>query len=194
MIERAHAGHRSALGRLFEEYTPFLRAMITKLMGPSLYRTLEPEDVIQETLLVAAARFEEFHGVEDHEIRAWLATLARHKVVDLARHNARLKRALKGRLSLDEPQPTTGHPLSELLSADICTASQIAIKRELTGRLAQALTLISPHEAAVLRMRYVDGMTLESIGQQIGMGRNGVRGIIVRGLRNLRRILPSWPS
>jgi RNA polymerase sigma factor (sigma-70 family) len=71
------------------------------------------------------------------------------------------------------------------------TASVVAVKKELTGRLIKALTLIDPREAAVLRMRYVDDMTLEEIGRQIGTGRNGVRGVIARGLRNLRHILPS---
>jgi RNA polymerase sigma-70 factor (subfamily 1) len=178
-------------GRLFEEYTPFLRAVITKLMGPALYRTLEPEDVIQETLLVAATCFDDFHGEDDGEIRMWLATLARHKVVDLARHNGRLKRALKGKVSLDEPRTATGESLADQLPAELCTASMVAVKNELSGRLAKALTLIDPHEAAVLRMRYMDDMTLEEIGREIGTGRNGVRGIISRGLRNLRHILPN---
>ena len=190
-IERAHAGHRSALGQLFEEYTPFLRAVITKLMGPALYRTLEPEDVVQETLLIAATCFDNFHGEDDTEIRMWLATLARHKVVDLARHNGRLKRALKGRVSLDEPRTANGESLADQLPADVCTASMVAVKKELSSRLAKALSVIDPHEAAVLRMRYLDDMTLEDIGRQIGTGRNGVRGIIARGLRSLRHILPS---
>jgi DNA-directed RNA polymerase specialized sigma24 family protein len=81
-------------------------------MGPALYRTLEPEDVVQETLLVAATSFGDFHGQDDAEIRLWLATLARHKVVDLARHNGRIKRALKGNVSLDEPRAEDGEPLS----------------------------------------------------------------------------------
>ena len=190
-IERAHAGHRSALGRLFEEYTPFLRAVITKLMGPALYRTLEPEDVVQETLLNAATCFDDFHGEDDSEIRMWLATLARHKVVDLARHNGRLKRALKGRVSLDEPRTANGESLADQLPGDVCTASMVAVKKELSSRLAKALTLIDPQEAAVLRMRYLDDMTLEDIGRKIGTGRNGVRGIIARGLRSLRHIMPT---
>jgi len=190
-IERAHDGHRSALGQLFEEYTPFLRAVITKLMGPALYRTMEPEDVVQETLLTAATCFEDFHGQGDGEIRMWLATLARHKVVDLARHNGRLKRALKGKVSLDEPRTANGESLADQLPAEPCTASMVAVKNELSGRLATALTLIDPHEAAVLRMRYVDDMTLDDIGRQIGTGRNGVRGIIARGLRSLRHIMPT---
>lgn len=190
LIARAQAGHRSALGRLFQEYSKFLLGLINKLMGPNLRRSLEPDDVLQETLLAAAACFDEFHGTNESDVRAWLTVLTKHKLVDLARHNGRLKRALKGRVSIDEPKSRGGKSLADLLPADLCTASQVASNREQTGRLAAALAQIDAQEAAVLRMRYVDGMTLVAIGRQIGTGRNGVRGIVARGLRSLRQILP----
>lgn len=191
LIPRARSGHRSALGRLFEEHTRYLMSVITRLMGPELRRTLEPNDVLQETLLTAAARFDDFHGTKEAELRAWLAALARRKLVDLARHNGRLKRALKGRLSLDEQFAPSGESIADILTADLCTASQVAMKKELSGRLAAALLQIDSQEAEVLRMRYVEGLSFEEIGRRIGTGRNGVRGIVARGLTSLRRIIPS---
>ncbi len=189
LIERAQDGNRSAMGRLFEEYTPFLMAVITKLMGPKLRRTLEPADVVQETLLAATTCFENFKG-DETELRAWLATLARNRLADLARHNGRLKRALKGEVSLHDARTASGGSLIELLKADQCTASQVAVKEELSNRLAKALTVIDPRQAAALHMRYSKGMTFDSIGQQMGKSRNSVRTLIARGLRNLRCILP----
>ncbi len=191
LIERAHLGSRSALGYLFKEYSQFLLSFITKLMGSELRRTLEPADVLQETLLIATAHFDVFQGTDESELRAWLAVLARRKLVDLARHNGRLKRALKGKISLDDPGGEDRESLADLLPADQCTASQVAVKHELTGRLADALVRIGRREAAVLRMRYAEGMTLEAIGERIHVGRNGVRRLIVRALRRLRHIVSS---
>jgi RNA polymerase sigma-70 factor (subfamily 1) len=165
-------------------------SVITRLMGPELRRTIEPADVLQETLLTAAARFSDFHGTQEHELRAWLAAMARRRLVDMARHNGRLKRALKGRLSLDDAE-SSGESVAEQLPSDQCTASQVAMKNELTDRLVEALDQIDSLEASVLRMRYAEGMSLEAIGRQIGTGRNGVRGIVARGLSSLRQILPS---
>lgn len=192
LIDRARAGHRSALGHLFEEYTQFLFAVISKFMGANLRRSLEPADVVQETLLLATAQFDDFHGSNERELRAWLTFLAHRKLVDLARHNGRLKRAIKGQISLDEPRTNRGESLADQLPTDPCTASQFAVKRELSGCLAQALGQIDPREAEVLRLRYVEDMSFEAIGRQFGLGRNGVRGVVARGLRNLRRILPSF--
>jgi RNA polymerase sigma-70 factor (subfamily 1) len=179
------------MGRLFEEHTRYLLSVITRLMGSELRRTLEPSDVLQETLLAAAARFGEFQGTKEYELRAWLAATARRKLVDLARHNGRLKRAMKGRLSLDNQHAPGNDSMIDMLAADLCTASQVAMKNELTDRLIDALARIDTQEATVLRMRYVEGMSFDAIGRQIGTGRNGVRGIVARGLSSLRRILPS---
>jgi RNA polymerase sigma factor (sigma-70 family) len=159
-------------------------------MGSGLRRTLEPTDVLQETLLTATTRFAVFRGTDESELRTWLSTLARRKLIDLARHNGRLKRALKVQRSLDEPiRDRGGQSLAEALAADPCTASRIAVESEMTGKLAAALEQIDRREAEVLWMRYVEGMTLPDIGRKIGTGRHGVSGIVARGLHNLRRLL-----
>jgi RNA polymerase sigma factor (sigma-70 family) len=58
-------------------------------------------------------------------------------------------------------------------------------------KLADALGQIDDREAEVIWLHHVDGMSFEAIGERLGLGRNGVRGIWTRGLRNLRRILPA---
>jgi RNA polymerase sigma-70 factor (ECF subfamily) len=191
LIARARAGDRAALGELLARQTDFLLRVIAKLMGAALRRTIEPTDILQETLLIAAQRFTTFRGSDEQELTSWLCALARRKLIDFARHNGRLKRALKRRLSLDEPLNDDDQSLATRLPLDTCTASQVAVKRELSGKLAEALSQIDRREAEVLWLRYVDGMSLESIGRQIGVGRHGAGGLVSRALRNLRRLIPA---
>ncbi len=189
LIDLVRSGDRAAMGLLFERYSGQLLGMINKLMGPALLRTLDASDVLQETLMKATARFQDFQGSDARELRTWLRTLARRRLIDIARHNGRLKRALKAERSLNEPD-TTGTEMADQLPGDLCTASQVAVKRETNTKLVAALEHIDRREAEVLWLRYVDGLGFESIGRQIGVGRNGVRGIVARGLRNLRRLMP----
>jgi RNA polymerase sigma-70 factor (ECF subfamily) len=190
LIECARAGNRPALGQLLARQTDFLLRVISKLMGPALRRTIEPTDVLQETLLVAAQRFSDFRGTDEQELISWLCALTRRKLIDLARHNGRLKRALKGRFSLDEPWADGDEALAARIPLDTCTASQVAVKRELSLKLTEALKQIDRREAEVLWLRYVEGMSLESIGRHIGVGRHGAGGLVSRALRNLRRLIP----
>ncbi len=191
LIERARTGDRTAMDGIFAQYDRYLRLVIGSSMGPALRREYDASDVLQETLIIAATRFANFHGEDERELLTWLRTLASRKLIDLARRTRRLKRAPVDQLSLDEPQVGRGEVLGDQVAADLTSPSQAAAKREMAVKLADALGEIDPTEAQVLWLHHVDGMSFESIGERIGVGRNGVRGIWIRGLRNLRRILPS---
>ncbi len=194
LIARARSGDRQAFEALIARYDRYLRLVISGSMGPALRREFDTSDVLHETLLVALARFTNFHGTDERELVGWLRALASRKLVDLARRTGRQKRAPRGRLSLDEPQADDRQTLAAQLPGDLTSPSMAAAKREMAQKLAQALAAIEPREAEVLRLHHVEGMSFEAIGTQLGIGRNGVRGIWARGLRSLRRVLPSSGS
>jgi RNA polymerase sigma-70 factor (ECF subfamily) len=178
------------MGQVFSRYERYLRLVIGSSMGPVLRRDYDASDVLQETLIIAAGRFANFRGSDERELLTWLRTLASRKLIDLARRTRRLKRAPADQLSLDEPQSPQGDVLAEHVPGDLTSPSQAAAQRELAVKLADALSQIDATEAQVIWMHHVEGMSFEGIGERIGVGRNGVRGIWARGLRNLRRFLP----
>ena len=190
LIARARSGDRAALDQLFALYRSYLRLTIASSMGPLLRRECDASDVLQETLLVAASQFTQFQGTDEQELLGWLRMLASRKLIDLARRLGRLKRAPKDQLSLDETPQGDHEKLVDQLAADLTSPSQAAAKREMAVKLAEALSQIDPQEAEVIWLHHVDGVGFEAIGQRIGTGRNGARGIWMRGLRNLRRALP----
>ena len=194
LIARARSGDCEALDTLFGQYQSYLRMVITNSMGPALRRELDVSDVIQETLLVASTRFNRFHGNDERELLTWLRALASRKVVDLARRMNRLKRAPSNQLSLDEPQGGYGESLAEQVAGDLTSPSHGAAKREMASKLTEALGQIDALESKVIWLHHVDGMSFERIGQRLGVGRNGARGIWARGLRSLRAILPADQS
>ena len=191
LIERARSGDSPALGQLLSRYDRYLRLVISSSMGPALRRDLNASDVLQETLLVAAARFANFQGNDERELITWLRALASRKLIDLARRAGRLKRGPGGRVSLDEAHTARGESLGDQLADDRTSPSQAAARGEMAVRLAEALAGIDPTEAEVIWLHHVEGVSFDAIGQRLGIGRNAARGIWARGLRNLRRILPS---
>jgi len=192
LIARARSGDRDALGRLFAHFQNYLRLVISAAMGPGMRRSLDISDVVQETLLVAAARFGKFHGDDERQLAYWLRSLANRKVVDLARRIGRQKRAPANQVSLDETHD--GSPLAEQLAGELTSPSQGAVRHEMALKLAEALTKIDPVEAEVIWLHHIEGMSFEAIGQRIGTGRNGARGVWARALKNLRRVLPKDES
>jgi RNA polymerase sigma-70 factor (subfamily 1) len=190
LIGKARSGDREAMGQLFTRYERYLRLVIGSSMGPVLRREYDASDVLQETLIVAAARFANFSGSDERELLTWLRTLASRKLIDLARRTRRLKRAPADQISLDEPQSARGEVLAEQVAGDLTSPSQAAVQREIAVKLADALSQIDPTEAQVIWLHHVEGMSFEAIGERIGVGRNGVRGVWTRGLRHLRGFLP----
>ena len=190
LIDLARTGDRAALDQIFTQYERYLRLVIGSSMGPALRKEYDASDVLQETLLIAASRFANFHGTDERELLTWLRTLASRKLIDLARRTKRLKRAPSDQISLDEPQQGRGEVLADQVPGGLTSPSIAAARREMAVRLADALSHIDPTEAQVVWLHHVEGMSFEAIGERIGVGRNGVRGIWIRGLTNLRRILP----
>ena len=190
LLDRARTGEPDALGEIFARYERYLRLVIGSRMGPALRRNYDASDVLQETLIVAAARIANFHGSDERELLTWLRTLASRKLIDLARRTRRLKRAPADQISLQEPQSPRGDVLADRLPGDLTSPSQAAARREMAVKLADALGQLDQTEAQVIWMHHVEGLSFEAIGERIGVGRNGVRGIWTRGLRNLRGFLP----
>lgn len=59
-------------------------------------------------------------------------------------------------------------------------------KKTLRKLIIKALATLTPREESVLRKRFIDGLTLESIGKRFNISRNRVRQIEAKALRKLR--------
>jgi len=190
LIVRARVGDREALSELLAYYQPYLRRVVRTNMGPSLRKAHETADVLQEVMLTAAARFEQFHGVDEGELLTWLRTLVARKAVDMARFLGRAKRNPGGQASIERLDAVTERGEYPEIPADQTSPSRAAARRELQLKLAEALAQLPDDEADVVWMRHIEEMSFEAIGKRLGMGRNAVRSLWVRALKRLRDHLP----
>lgn len=191
LIARARSGDRAALDELFRLYQRYLRVVIRASMGPAMRRELDVSDVLQETYLTAAERFDHFHGADEREFVAWIRALASRKLIDLARWIGRAKRRPESQISLDESDTGQHDPIRDVIVADATSPSRAAERREMTVRLAEALDQLPESLAQVVWLRHVDGLSFEAIAERMGIGRNAVRGAWARALCQLRGLLPA---
>ena len=92
------APHHDAAGwdRLIEGIDPAsLLLVVESWLGQHLNRHAGADDVLQEALLMAWRDREQHRWQDLRRFRAWVLQIARNRVLDLAKHAGRQKRAAK---------------------------------------------------------------------------------------------------
>lgn len=161
-------------------------AMLWRDTHPPLLRYLwvaagdAAEDLASEVWLDVARRIAKFKGGEP-EFRGWLFTLARRKVIDRHRYEAR------------RPESPTGDvgPLDRPASDDTFAA---ALEDISTGAALALIASLPPEQAEIIVLRVVVGMDATEVARMVGKSPGAVRVAAHRGLRSLSARLASAAS
>jgi RNA polymerase sigma-70 factor (ECF subfamily) len=184
-LERLKAGDTAAFGRLVEERSGDIYALLCRL-------TDDPEearDLTQEVFLQAFRNIGGFRGEAD--LRTWLYRIA----VNQARNRWRWwKRRRRDRtVSLDAP---VGDDRDDPLGASIPAREggdpeQQTLARERESALLKALnSLARPYREAIL-LRDIEGLSYEDVAQALEINVGTVKSRLSRGRNELRRRLES---
>ena len=205
LMAKARAGETDALGELCALYRNYLRMVVRTGLGPRLRERVELSDVVQEALVEVVRQFPQFTGQSEAALVGWLRRLVSQKLADLGRYHSRAKRSAGGPvLPLDAPWDLPGAAdsagggqgvrLLDGLALSQTSPSEAASRRELIVLLADALTALPELEAEILWLYHAEGLSFESIGDRLGLGRKAVRGLWARGLKSLKRTLDGPPG
>jgi RNA polymerase sigma-70 factor (ECF subfamily) len=203
LMARARAGEMDALGELCDLYRNYLRMVVRAGLGPRLRERVELSDVVQEALVEVIRQFPQFTGQNEAALVGWLRRLVGQKLADLGRYHNRAKRSAAGTpVPLEAPYDLGGGTdvhdgggrLLDMLALSQTSPSEAASKRELIVVLADALAGLPEPEAEVLWLRHAEDLSLEAIGDRLGVSRKAVRGIWARGLKSVKRVLEGPPG
>lgn len=138
-------------------------------------RGLDPiiaEDVEAETWLVAARDLATFRG-DEQQFRAWLFTIARSRLIDTRRREARRPNVMLAPEVLSE-HPADDDPAGTAL--DVLSAD---------AAVAMVRACLPPDQAEVILLRVVGGLGVDEVAAITGKRHGNVRVLQHRGLRRL---------
>jgi RNA polymerase sigma-70 factor (ECF subfamily) len=156
-------------------------------LDPRLRGVLDPSDVVQQTLIKAHAKRNQFRGGSEGELLAWLRTILAHQLADLARKHSRQIRGQER--SLEAALEGSSLRLEQWLASDSTSVRARAIRDEQLLALAKALASLPEDQRTALELKHLRDVTVSEIGRMMGKSPAAVASLIYRGLKSLRELL-----
>jgi RNA polymerase sigma-70 factor, ECF subfamily len=155
--------------------------ILWRAVNPRLLRFLagmgareDLEDVASQTWLEVVRGLDGFDG-DQRGFRAWVFTIARHRLFDGRRDQARRPAA-----------GTEEHPTPAMPEADPAVLVEALWSTEEAIRI---IALLAPDQAEVVLLRTLSGLGNQEIAEVVGKTEGAVRVLAHRGLRRLAQLL-----
>lgn len=184
MIEQAEGSERP-----LEHYREYLRLLARLQLDPRLRGKLDPSDIVQEALLKAHQKREQFRGQTEEERAAWLRSILANTLIDVARKYGGQGRDVAAERSLEAALHESSVRLEKWLAADASSPAQHALREEELLRLADALAQLPEDQRTALELKHLGGYSVEAIAQEMGRSKTAIGGLLRRGVKRLRELL-----
>lgn len=153
LVQRAKAGDRAALDRLFARCMPALRRWASGRLPRWTRDLMDTDDLVQETVVRAVNRLDSFEPRHEGALQAYLRQAVMNRIRDEIRRKVRGPVATE--LS-DNQQDLTASPLDE------------AIGKEAVQRYEAALARLRPEERAAIITRIEMDAGYDAVADALG--------------------------
>jgi RNA polymerase sigma-70 factor (ECF subfamily) len=169
ILDAARGGDEHAFAVLWRDLQPSMLRYLRVIVPEAC------EDLASETWLEVARGLDRFTGGEAG-FRSWVFTVARHRVVDLRRREARQPVV---------PVAPDAFP-EQPVSVDVADAALESIS---TRAALDLIAMLAPDQAEVVALRIVGGLDVPQVAAIVGKRTGTVRVLSHRGLRRLAELL-----
>jgi RNA polymerase sigma-70 factor, ECF subfamily len=176
--------------RSLEEFRSYLLLLARMQLDPGPRNRIDPSDIVQQTLLEAHAKADQFHG-DDSALAAWLRQALVNNLRDAWRALHRDRRDIRREQALEQAVEQSSARLEKMLAAPQSSPSQRAVRNEDLLRLADALTQLPEAQREAIVLHHLQGCSLSETARSMGRMDTAVAGLLHRGLKKLREVIVS---
>ncbi len=172
------SGDQRAIERFMDEYFPRLyRFALVRLD----HHAADTEDVVQQTLIIAARRIETYRG--EAALMTWVTQICRH---ELSRYRARNHAGDKV-ISLFDDEPRVSAIINALAADPADAPIRCAERGELSQLIHMVLDQLPHRHGDVLEWKYIDGLSIREIGARLDLGSEAVQSQLARARRSFKQ-------
>ncbi len=184
------------IGRVIDEATlEFLlleraekmRGYISSRIPLRLLSSITADDILQEVWLAAFRKVSNCRFDGSSSFERWIMTIVDRKLVDAIRNGMRVKRGLDKALAVSRLKTDAVIEILESAVAPGRTPSREASSKETLKAVGAYLDQLPEDHHRVVRLRYFEGFSLREIAESMNKTEAAVRGLLFRGVENLRR-------
>ena len=175
LVRRMAAGDESALGTLYDRYSPLLHSVVLRIVGDPD----DAEEVLEDAFWQAwrqAGRYEESRG----GLSTWLVMIARSRAVDRVRARRRFREE-----RWDELPDAPADPADESAPSPFDAAGSDELRR-IVGR---ALAALPAEQRQAVELAYFRGLSQTEIAEATGQPLGTVKTRARLALQKLREAL-----
>ncbi len=162
LISKILAKNEKALRSYYKTYSPKLSAYINRKIN----NENDAEEVLQDVLLASLDAMRDYTG--QSSFYTYIYSIAMHKVVDYYRRK-KIRQVVFSRI-----------PQIEDLMGMLNSPEQKYDTRELKERIARCFSLLKPRQREVLKLKYVEGLTVSQISQQTTDSTKSIESLLFR--------------
>jgi len=182
LVKRFNAGDPTAFTEIMSRY----QSRIMSLVGRFLKNSHDAEEIAQDTFIRAHRALGNFRG--EACLSTWLTRIAMNLACN--RYWYFFRRQRHNTFSLNQPlgENQTGSP-AEIIAADAPSPLRLAMQNEFVALVACCLERLEPAHREILRMRYLQHLSYEEIGEALGINTGTVKSRVARARESLRKMI-----
>lgn len=160
LLARVAQGDGRACEQLLGRQRDYLRRLLEARMEPGLRQRVDPSDVIQDTLVEANRRMDDYLKRRPTTFRLWLRRKALEQLVNARRHHFAHKRAVDRETPMSDASS-----LAIARSLVASRASAILQRKEQAAQVREAIMQLSESDREVLLLRNVEQLSNAEVAQ-----------------------------
>ncbi len=191
LLTQAGEGNPEAVNQLLDRHRAAVHRLVQVRLDQKVQRRLDVSDVVQDVLVEASSRLQDYLRHPEMAFHLWLRQIAWDHMIDAyRRHRGSAKRSIDREQPLAAPNPEQS---SVMLAAQLCdpqaTPAAIAANRELALQVEAAIGRLNEQDREIMTLRHYEHLTNLEVSEVLGVTPAAASMRYLRAVRRLRELL-----
>lgn len=160
LLSAASLGNSEALAQVLARHREYVRQLVAVRLEPALRARVDASDIVQETMVVASQRLDEYLAQRSTSFRVWLRRNALERLADARRRHLAKKRDARRDFSI-----TDASSLAIARYFAEGSARHAAMRRELAQRVHEVLSGLAEADQEIILLRHAEGLTNAEVAE-----------------------------